>query len=64
MLPYCQRSVKVFFHLSSHELSEARRERECGDQQGDKRRIHQTPDRKRWTVGSLMSVLDTLYVHT
>lgn len=54
-----KRSVKGFSHLSSHELPEARGERECGDQQGDECRIHQAPDRKRWTVGSLMGVLVT-----
>lgn len=64
MLSYCHKSAKVFSHLSSHELPEARGERECGDQQGDECRIHQTPDRKRWTVGSLMGVPVTLYVHT
>lgn len=64
MLSYCQRSVKVHSHLSSHELPEARRERERGDEQGDECRIHQAPDRKRGTVGSLMGALVTLYVHT
>lgn len=64
MLSYCQRSVKLFSHLSSHELPEAWREREGGDQQGDKCRIHQAPDRKRWTVGSLMGVPVTKCVHT
>lgn len=64
MLSYCQRRVKLFSHLSSHELPEARREREGGDQQGDKCRIHQTPNRKRWTVGSLMGAPVTTCVHT
>lgn len=63
MLSYCQKSVKTFSHLSSHELPEARRERERGDQQGDECGIHQTPDRKRGTAGSLMGVPVTLYVH-
>lgn len=64
MLSYCQRSVKTFSHLSGHELAQARREREGGDQQGDEGRIHQAPDRKRRTVGSLMGVPVTLVVHT
>lgn len=59
-----RRSVKAFSHLSGHELPEARRERECGDQQGDECGIHQAPDRKRGTAGSLMGVPVTLYVHT
>lgn len=63
MLSYSQKSVKAFSHLSSHELPEARRERERGDQQGDECGIHQTPDRKRGTAGSLMGVPVTLYVH-
>lgn len=54
--------MKAFSHLSSHELPEARRERERGDQQGDKCRIHQTPDRKRRTAGSLMGVLVKLCI--
>lgn len=64
MLPNCQRSAKTFSHLPGHELAEARRECEGGDQQGDQGGIHQAPDRKRRTVGSLMGVPATLFAHT
>lgn len=64
MLPNCQRGVKTFSHLPGHELAEARREREGGDQQGDQGGIHQAPDRERRTVGSLMGVPATLFERT
>lgn len=54
MTSCCQSSVKTFSHLSSHELPKAWRECESGDQQGDECGIHQAPDRKRGTAGSLM----------
>lgn len=54
MYLYCQKSAKTCSHLSSHELSQAWRKRESGDQQGDQCGIHQAPDRKGWTAGSLM----------
>lgn len=57
MYLYCQKSAKTCSHLSSHELSKAWRERESGDQQGDQCGIHQAPDRKGWTAGSLMGVV-------
>lgn len=64
MLPNRQLSVKAFSHLPGHELAKARREREGGDQQGDQGGIHQAPDRKRRTVGSLMGVPAILFERT
>lgn len=57
---YCQESVKTFSHLSCHELSKARRERESGDEQGDEGGIHQASDGKGRAAGSLISVSVTL----
>lgn len=62
MLSFCQKGANMFSHLSSHELPEARRKRERGHQQGDEGGVHQPPDRKRWTVGSLIGVLFMPYV--
>lgn len=59
----CQNSVKTFSHLSGHELPKARRECERGDQQGDERGVHQAPDRKRRTAGSLMGGSVPPYMH-
>lgn len=47
---------KLCSHLSCHELSEARRERERGHEQGDEGGIHQASDGKGRAAGSLISV--------
>lgn len=50
------KGANIFSHLSSHKLPETGRKRERGHQQGDEGRVHQPPNRKRRTVGSLMGV--------
>lgn len=52
--------MKAFSHLSCHELSEAWRERESGDEQGDEGGIHQASDGKGRAAGSLISASVTL----
>lgn len=52
----CEKSVKTFSHLSCHELSKAWRERESGDEQGDKGGIDQASDGKGRAAGSLIAL--------